>query len=145
MTDVSWTVNTNTDGDVTVDYLEAPMPTLTRGHTARVTLGFAPGSSAYTTLVAYLDYAGAVATTQGIDGTPYYRELHTDTEELLVSFDPSGADQPSSIVGWWGVITGGTDRTTVQGGDPRIELETFVLAALSDHADRAAAKTAHKV
>lgn len=143
MSDVSWTVNTSPDGDQTVAYIEGPHPTLTRGQNARVNLGFAPGSTAYATLREYLDFTHAVVTPIGLDGTAYYRELHSDTEELLMSFEPTGTDHPTDVTGWWGVLTGGQDRSSLV-GDPRLQFQVFVLAEFSEHADRGAAKTAHR-
>lgn len=144
MSDVSWTVGTSPDGDQTVDFIEGTHPTLTRGQTVNVQLGFAPGSSAYATLREYLDYAHAVVTNVGLDGTPTYRELHTDTHDLLLSFEPTGTDQPTDATGWWGVLVGGQDRSTLV-GDRLLDFQIFVLAEFSEHADRSAAETAHEV
>lgn len=144
--DVSWTINTNTDGDVTADAIAGGMPTLTRGRTQRIRFWFPVSSQTnYETLREYLDLATPSAVATGVfKGDPRYKELHSDSEELLMSFDPTGSDIPATVTGFWAVLTGGRDRTPSHIGEHVLEFEVFMLAELSEHADRSAAKTAHE-
>lgn len=143
MSDVSWSIDTSPDGTVTATEVLGNPPTIQRAETINVRVGF-DTETPYTTLREYLDFAGNVATMKALDGTAYYRELHTDTEELLLGFNPDGADMPSAVPGFWGVLTGGRDVTRPTMTGFTLDLQMFVLAEYSDHADRAAAKTAHE-
>lgn len=146
MTDVSWTINTSEQGDLTADWVETEVPTIIRGDTITVTLGFSPSNRLnLLDLRRYLAVSDAVVTKVGVDGTPYYRELHREERELLVKITPTGTDIPGPWVrGWWGVITGGQDLSSIPGGDHRLELETFVLAFGNEHNDRFGAKAGHE-
>lgn len=143
MTDVSWTLKTSPDGDVTADTLLGSAPSVRRGETTAATFEFGT-SSAYTTIREYLDFAGRASTLVALDGTPYYRENHNDTEELLIGVNPSGADLPSEYLGWWGILMGGADQTPGANTVYRVEMEFFVLDEFSNLADRSAAKSTHE-
>lgn len=141
MADVSWTLNT-ASGDVTADRVVGQPTTVTRGTTQRITVGF-DTSSPYTTIRDLLEYSADVSTFDG-QGTDYYRETHGQGDTLLVGFNPDGADQPSEVLGFWAVVTGGSDAVNAVYTRHRVELQVYILAKYSAHADRSAAKTAHE-
>jgi hypothetical protein len=145
MADVAWTVNTNPDGDLVFDYLNGGHPRLIRGSTQ--SLEFHTDTRAtFETLRGYLDYIDAVATTVGLDGTPYYKELHSQAESLLLLIEPTGADVDPSATGIWAVLVGGDDEhDTVNDDHFAIVIEVFVLAERADYDTRSQAKTAHEV
>lgn len=135
----TWTIGTSDDGDVTAQFVEAPVPSYTRGDEVTLTVGFGT-RTAYETIREYGDYAGRVATFTALDGTPLYRELHTDTHDLLLSVRPDTANVP----GLWGVLTGFDDATALPGADAAADLSLFMLAEYADHATRSDAETAHE-
>lgn len=154
MADVSLTLNTSPDGDQTVDRLvgsrrgAAAWPLISPGRTEPLQLGWDPSNSAtYETVRKYVRLGGrpsAVATMVGLDTTPFYRELHAETEDLLISLDPDGSGFGSDVDGLWGVIVGGSDATNNVRTRYELAVEVFVLAELSEYANRGAAESAHE-
>lgn len=140
MSDVSWTIVTDPDGNVTAKHLTGNPPTVTRGRTIRVVVDFTEAN--YVTVRDYLDFAGAASTFVALDGTAYYREHSTASETLVLGFNPSGADLDSNILGWWGLLMGGEDQTPPVFTGHRLMLETFVLAEYSEYASISAVSTA---
>ena len=142
--DVRWEIETADDGTLTADALRGgEMPSVVRGSTEPFEFLFETRSP-YESLVDYLDYAGAAATFESVDLTPYYRTVRPG-HDPLVGLNPVGADVDASTVGVWGVITGGRDTSISVADDLfSVRLDVFVLAEYDDFANRAAVKNAHK-
>jgi hypothetical protein len=146
MSDASWTVGLNT-GDVIVDFVQGSVPSYQRAKRQTLTVGFrerSSGSSAldrYESLRELGDYAHTVATFTSIEGAAFYRENHTTSTELLVSFEPSQDVKDQNIPGFWGVVVGVQDETMIPGADASLGLEVFLLAEFKEYADRSAVKS----
>lgn len=143
--DPYWTI-----GGTIADALVGQTPTVTRGTEITLSVIFEPAERAtfytdrYHALLDYLDYANEAPVETGVTqtGRTWYKENTTDAPvtSFVVGVDPS----PDIIdaTGFWGIVTGGQDRSVPIAELRRLDLTLFVLAELDEFADRAAVETA---
>ena len=137
----AWTIH-HDNGTTTAIQLDPPSPTRTRGGTVSMSFDF-DTVHAYDDIAQYLEYAGSVATGTLKDGTPWYRELHAESNQsLLLGFEPN-PDIPT-VDGLWGVLLSGEEQSRIPPADLRLTVEVFYLAPFPDHADLTAVRTVYE-
>jgi len=109
---------------------------------------FSGGDDAYRQLLsfAYSAREGTIQTGTDDDGTPWFRErLPADrpanVDSHLKRVRPGDTRVPEMYV----VITGVSDESVSNRPFRRLDVDVFVVARLSDYADRAAVRDAHEV
>lgn len=137
---MTWDIETDADGTVRVRNITPPPPTNRRGGEVTVEIGISD-SSDYTTLQQYLEYAGTAATGRTIDGTPWYRELHSGPG-LAMGVSPT--EPIATVPGFWGVLVGAEEASPLPPSNLVLELEFFYLAKYGDHADLAQIKSTYR-
>lgn len=140
MPDVTWTIRTKSNGDITADgLLEGPPSSYGRAEEVSLPFRFANSNeAAYESLRDYLDYAGASATGETVTHVPWYREQlpgRASVDSEVVAIIPS---TDIDLPGLWGLIVGGEDQTNAPMTNHVIVLDLFVLAEFSEYADHAA-------
>lgn len=143
--DPYWTI-----GGTIVDALVGQTPTVTRGTEVTLSLIFEPAERAtpytdrYHTLLEYLDFANEAPVETGVTqtGRTWYKEETTDAPvpSFVVGVEPSA--DVIDVTGFWGIVTGGQDRSVPIAELRRLDVTLFVLAELDEFADRAAVETA---
>lgn len=98
-------------------------------------------------LLQYLDWAGAVATGQGENHVPWYRDQLPGgyVPTLALGFEPHGDLQERSVTGLWGVVVGGSDERNAPLTNWQVELDVFVLAEFREYSDHSAVEAALSV
>ncbi|MCU4744492.1 hypothetical protein [Natronoglomus mannanivorans] len=141
MTDISWQIETDTSGTITVPgAVGDSYPSLSVGDDVTITfLAGALTSEDVDTLREFVRYTNDSTSNTGLDirGTPWYHEsIHpqSDFTSQLVRLEPGGS--LSEIDSWWCLITGGVFSTNSVGNNPQIGLELFVIAEYSDYSER---------
>lgn len=144
---IPWTV----DG-VDVDGIEGSVPTVTRGVERTATLLFEEASESatafderYRTLRRYLEYdpGPLVRRWTTDDGPPRYRERVPDDASVstyVVDVEPDAG--VADAEGFWAVVVGGETDSRGFGNHRLLTLDLFVLAELSEYADKSAVETA---
>lgn len=141
MTDSSWTLQTKSNGSITLPgAIGDSMPTFGAGRDVTLLL-FADTTddTAFKTLREYARYTNSSTTNTGTDirGKPWFHESNhpaADYESALVRVEP-GADV-GNLQGWWCVITDASIQTNSVGTAPRVSVTLYVLAEASDYTDR---------
>jgi len=156
-------------GVETGDLVDQSLPTLTPGttqdlqlyftdegadtnssfdYTFDITGDFSGGDDAYRQLLSfgYSARDGAIQTGTDDDGTPWYRErLPEDRADHIDSHLKRVRPGDTRVPEMYVVITGVTDESVSNRPFRRLDVEVFVVARLSDYADRAAVRDAHEV
>ncbi|MFC7202853.1 hypothetical protein ACFQJC_04950 [Haloferax namakaokahaiae] len=146
---MTWTIGT-AGGDVVADHLVGELYTPRISEEIAPTFRFSPNQalatpeSRFEELLPYVSNTSEkrLRTSQGSDGTAYYRENTTnlaDVDSFLVSIE---APNDLNFASVWGVIVGGRDRSNSVRTALRWELEIVVLASFDEYADRTSAEAA---
>lgn len=130
-TDVSWTMETEGNGTLSIDAILGDTPQLQRGREFQYRL-FLTSRSTYKTVREYLDYAGANQTGTTINGEPWFRQhlpANSSVTSNLVKMVPSSdLNSNNEYISFWGLITDGTDDTPTTPADYEITLRLFIIA-----------------
>ncbi|MCU4754235.1 hypothetical protein OB919_20005 [Halobacteria archaeon AArc-curdl1] len=141
MTDISWTIHTDTSGQINVPgAVGGSYPSFGSGDIVRITfLADEITDTEFETLHEFVRYTNDGTSNTGIDirGNPWYHEsIHPQSEftSLLVRLEPGGSLY--NIDSWWAIITNASLSTNTIGVNRQIEFELFVLAEYDDYSDR---------
>lgn len=141
MTDISWTIQTASNGSVTLPgAIGESMPTFGAGREVTIQLYVeSTDDSAFEILREYSRYANDSTSNTGTDirGKPWYHESTHPTagfDSQMVRLDP-GVDV-GNLRNWWVVITNASISTNVVGTSRRITLDCFILAEGAEYSGR---------
>ena len=140
MTDISWQIDTKSNGSLTLPgSVGDTMPVFRIGAETEITLLADDDLSGFNILREYVRYSNGSTMNTGLDirGKPwYYESIHpkSDFESAIVKLEP-GTDV-GDMRSWWGVITEASFVTNTVGTDKRIVLTIFVLAEGEEYNDR---------
>lgn len=125
------------DDEIVADALVGSHPPHIQGEEAEFTFrfdtsnGFDP-EERYTQLRERVWPAPATVVTQEMDGTPRYKEQHSQEESLVVRIEPG--KNADSAQGIWGLITDYDDDTTRPDVQAVMSLTVVVLAYVEEYA-----------
>lgn len=100
--------------------------------------------AAYKTVENLIDAAGPAAAGANLDGSAWYVDRvrgNAQVDSLLISVEPVNMPE---MDGFWGLVTGGDNATTLVNSFAPLTLEATVLARYDEYANRTAVENALK-